>query len=173
MIFRKDIATSEYNPYYSAYLNTIPENKTIMEALEEGLASSIQLVNELHVDLSYRYAPQKWSIGQVLQHNIDTERVFAYRALRFMRGDTTALTGFDQDVFTHDFKDYAFAKANLINAITATRQATIQLYSEVNDELLARIGIANNNAMSARAIPFIITGHALHHENVIRSKYLT
>lgn len=172
MITRKDITPAEYNPYYTVYLESIPAHATIIEALETGLHNSLFFLEHLTTDLSYRYEPSKWSIGQVIQHNIDTERVFAYRALRFVRGDKTALMGFDQDIFAASFNDYAFAKANLIKSLKTTRQATIQLFSEVQDELLARTGTASANVMSARAIPFIIAGHTAHHEQVIRERYL-
>lgn len=173
MIVRNDLTATEYNPYYSDYLAKIPGETSIKEALESGLEQSVALVNSLSQDLGHRYMPSKWTLGQVILHCVDTERVFAYRALRFMRGDRTALSGFDQDIFTQDFNDYAFAKAELLKALKTTRQATIQLFNEVDDSFLKRSGIANGNEMTARAIPFIIAGHHAHHERIITERYLT
>jgi hypothetical protein len=172
MITRQEIQPAEYNPYYKGYLEGTEAGCTIQQALEHGLEQSVRLLTTMDADLSYRYEPGKWSIGQVLQHCIDTERVFAYRALRFMRGDKTALSGFDQDIFSSDFSDFAFAKAELLNSLVTTRKATLQLFNEVCDDFLKRTGVANGNEMTARAIPFIIVGHQAHHERVIVSQYL-
>ena len=173
MITRKDIRPVEYDLYYWDYMQNIDPDATIQQALEQGLEQSVQLLTTMHVNLSHRYAPGKWSIGQVIQHCIDTERVFAYRALRFIRGDKTALSGFDQDLFASDLSDYAFAKAELLKSLITTRKATVQLFSEAGDDYLERTGVANGKEMTARAIPFIIAGHQLHHEQVLVARYLT
>jgi hypothetical protein len=106
-------------------------------------------------------------------HDIDTERVFAYRALRFMRKDASVLPGFDQDVFVDALGDLAFAKAELQQSIIATRNATIQLFKNVTEESLKFKGNASGQVMTARVIPFLIAGHNSHHEKVIRERYLT
>jgi hypothetical protein len=171
MIYRKDLQLDEYAPYYERYIQLVDASSHIQNALSDSLAQSISFINDLKKPLDYSYAPNKWSIGQVIQHNIDTERVFAYRALRFLRGDTTALTGFDQDVFVENLKDTAFAKARLIQSLEHTRNATSSLFQEVEAKHLANRGTASGQEMSARAIPFIVVGHYKHHENVILERY--
>lgn len=172
MVTRKEVLAGEYNPYYEDYLREIHPDATIPGILQTSLQESIDFIDSVDKDLSYSYENDKWSIGQVIQHCIDTERIFAYRALRFLRGDATALVGFDQDLFTKDFEDYAFAKASLITSLKTTREFTMQVYNETPSIFHSRSGIANNNAMTARAIPFIIVGHTRHHEKIVRERYL-
>jgi hypothetical protein len=104
-------------------------------------------------------------------HNIDTERVFQYRALRLIRGDSTNLAGFDQDVFSNSLKDNAFAKAFLLNSLKVTRASTIAIFKEARLEQMNFIGTANDKKMSARVIPFLIAGHHKHHEQIIKERY--
>lgn len=169
---RADLFPTEYNDYYTHYLNLVPARTHIKEVLQASMEESIEFIDTIDKPLDFAYAPQKWSIAHVILHNIDTERVFAYRALRFMRGDQTALQGFDQDVFASDYDNYAFAKADLIKTFTATRNATIELFNGLSDKHLLRQGVANDNLMSVRVIPFLIAGHTKHHENIIKERYL-
>lgn len=169
---RADLFPTEYNDYYTHYLNLVPARTHIKEVLQASMEESIEFIDKIDKSLDFAYAPQKWSIAHVILHNIDTERVFAYRALRFMRGDQTALQGFDQDVFASDYDNYAFAKADLLKSFIATRNATIALFENATDEQLCRKGMASGNSMSVRVIPFLIAGHTKHHENVIKERYL-
>jgi hypothetical protein len=103
---------------------------------------------------------------------LDTERIFAYRALRFMRKDATPLSGFDQDLFVETLGDSAFAKAELLSSMQFTRQATIDLFNNATEDSLQFRGVASGQIMTARVIPFLIAGHSLHHENIIKERYL-
>lgn len=169
---RSDIPSNEYNPYYEHYLNLIPSATALQDVLENGLIESLDFIASITVNMDYRYEKNKWTIAHVIMHNIDTERVFAYRALRFMRGDQTPLPGFDQDVFALDYGNYAFAKADLIQSLTATRKATIELFKGATQEQLLRQGVASGSPMSVRVMPFLIAGHCKHHEQVIKERYL-
>ena len=155
---RQDLKENEYHAYYSYYLNLIPALSSLESVLKTSLDSSITFIKSIEKPLDYKYATDKWSIGEVILHNIDTERIFSYRALRFMRGDTMRLPGFDQDVFASDYRNYAFAKADLIQSLRVTRNATIELFKGVPDEQLLRQGIASDSPMSVRVIPFLIAG---------------
>ncbi|PQJ32472.1 hypothetical protein BST92_11275 [Nonlabens arenilitoris] len=170
---RKELQSGEYNSYYDHYLNLVPESASIDTILQSSLEDTIRFINKIDKPFDTTYATGKWSIGEVLMHNIDTERVFAYRALRFMRGDQTPLPGFDQDVFAQDYSNYAFAKADLINSFKATRNATIDLFKSITAKQLISRGVASESPMSVRVIPFLIAGHNKHHENVIRERYLS
>ncbi|WP_405376668.1 DinB family protein [Nonlabens sp. Asnod3-A02] len=173
MVYLKDIPSDEYTSYFDTYLNLVDKESNINNVLQQSLDKTLDFINSIDKPLDYRYESSKWSIGQVIQHNIDTERVFAYRALRFLRGDDTALSGFDQDVFVDSLGDYAFAKAELLKTTESTRNATIALFENVTTDSLLFKGNASGNIMTARVIPFLIAGHNLHHENVIRDRYLS
>ncbi len=172
MILRKDLTNTEYDPYFQHYLDLIPPDTQLLRSLEDSLQDSVSVVERASDKLNYRYAEDKWTIGQVILHNIDTERVFAYRALRWMRGDQTALEGFNQDIFAGSFDNHAFAKAELTQQLTTTRQATINLFTYATSAMMSRSGKASGKSMSVRTVPFLIAGHHKHHENVILSRYL-
>ncbi len=172
MITRKDLQISEHDPYFKMYLDLIDPDLSMFEVLQNSLTDSVKFIEQLSQDLDYAYAPGKWSIGEVLQHNIDTERVFQYRALRFLRGDRTDLAGFDQDLFSLNVRDNAFAKAGLLQSLKATRNATTALFKEASDEQMSFMGTANGKSMSARVFPFLIAGHHQHHERIIEERYL-
>ena len=123
------------------------------------------------LDGEYRYAPGKWSAKEVLGHVCDTERVFAYRALRIARGDQTPLAGFEQDDYV---KNGPFAKApmeEIIEDYIAVRRASITLFRNLDEAAWVRRGVANNNEVSVRALAYIIAGHELHHRRILEEKY--
>lgn len=171
MIFRRDLRPAEYAAFYEPYLNSIPLESDMLFLLKEELENSINFVNSIDQSWDYRYENHKWSIGEVLMHCIDTERIFAYRALAFMRGDATDLPGFDQDHYVRGLKDYAFAKANIIKSLQTVRAATIDLFETASMETLNLVGVANGNVMSVRSIPFVICGHWKHHIAIIKERY--
>lgn len=169
----KDIKGDEYANYYTRYIGHFDPDSSIDEVLKDSLQHTLEFVKKIELPLSFRYDSKKWSIGQVLQHAIDTERVFAYRALRFLRKDPTPLSGFDHDLFNDHFNNFAFAKAELLQSITTTRLFTIDTFKNASDEALMFKGTANDKIMTARVIPFIIAGHFSHHEKVLKERYLS
>ncbi|MGB3592472.1 MAG: DinB family protein [Nonlabens sp.] len=172
MAKRSDLSSEEYSPYFKMYLDLIDRDMDHLEVLEHYKSVSLNFIEAIEKDFQYSYAPGKWTIAQVIMHNIDTERVFNYRALSFLRGSTESLAGFDQDVFVGGLDNYAFAKAELLSQFTATRDATIELFKYCTETQLARTGIASGKTMSARVLPFLIAGHHLHHEKIIKERYL-
>jgi hypothetical protein len=172
MITFNNISADEYPAYYQPYLSLIDPSLSLSNILVNSLYNSLNLLKSIDVPLNYRYAANKWSIGQVMMHNIDTERVFAYRALCFIRRDQSSLPGFDQDLFVDNLGDLAFAKADVLQSLKTTRNATIEVFKYASDASLMFKGTASDKIMTARVIPFIIAGHNLHHENVIRERYL-
>lgn len=173
MITFDQINEEEYPSYYTPYLGLVDPQMDLMAILKQSLEISLNFIDSINKPMSYTYAAGKWTIGEVIQHNIDTERVFAYRALRFMRGDSTALSGFDQDVFINSMKGHAFAKADLLKSLETTRNATVELYKNAHEDSLKFKGYASEKIMTARVIPFIIAGHNKHHENIIKQRYLS
>lgn len=171
MIFRRDLRPAEYAAYYEPYINSIPLESDMLFLLKEQHDKNIALLNSMDKPLSHRYEDGKWSIGEVLMHCVDTERIFTYRALSFMRGDATDLPGFDQDLYVRGLTNFAFAKASIIKSMEIVRASTLDLFETATVESLNITGIGNGNVMSVRAIPFVICGHWAHHLQVIQERY--
>lgn len=166
---------SEYAPYYKPYINALEENINLIDELEISLYKTIQFIQDIPMDkFDYRYAEGKWTIKEIIQHIIDAERVFAYRALRFSRNDKTELPGFDENAFADAVNPIAGQRhlKDLLTELTAVRQASIALFKSFTPEDLLKAGIASNNSMSVRAIGFIIIGHQNHHMRIFKQRYL-
>jgi uncharacterized damage-inducible protein DinB len=167
-----DLRSDEYGVFYGTYIQAV-EDKTVLEGLSEGLSQLVDFVKSIREEkLEYRYAEGKWTIKDIILHMIDTERIFTYRALRISRGDKTPLPGFEEN----DYVPVAFANNRSVESLLAefesVRKATISLFENLKEEQLLFLGTASNNAISVRAIGFIITGHQNHHLNVIQERYL-
>ncbi|NHC39038.1 DinB family protein [Bacillus sp. MM2020_1] len=163
---------SEYPEYYKPYVNLVPEGD-LLTLLKETLVKTIELFESLsEEDVLFRYADNKWSIKEVLGHMADTERIMSYRLLRVGRGDQTALAGFDENDYVQGSQVNILPIKNILEDFIATRKATLTLIQNLPDEAWANIGFANNTEVTARAIAYIIAGHALHHFNIITEKYL-
>jgi uncharacterized damage-inducible protein DinB len=120
----------------------------------------------------HRYAPEKWSIRQVLNHVADTERAFAFRALWFARGFDTALPGYDQNTAAAGAQADAISWAAHVEEFKRVRLATISLFQNLAPETWMRSGIASGNPFTVRALAFIIAGHVTHHAKILRERYL-
>lgn len=118
------------------------------------------------------YAPGKWTIKEILQHLIDSERIFAYRALRFARADKTALSGFEQDDFVAQANANTRSMHSLMREYACVRDASIALFETFDAEMLTRTGTANKTEATVESIGRVIVGHEIHHMDVIKSKYL-
>lgn len=162
----------EYAPYYGHYIDLVPPGD-ILVALDAQLGETQGFLAEIGEARSlYRYARGKWSIKQVVGHLIDVERVFAYRAMRFARGDGTPLPGIEQDdlVENADFDERPLA--SLLVEWEHLRRANIALFGSFDEPTLARRGIASECEFSVRAAIFIIAGHELHHMAILRTRYV-
>ena len=169
---KDDLKEDEFNPYYGSYIK-----KTGDIALKDGLKKSgdktITFLQSIPKDkLEYSYAAGKWTVKEVIQHIMDTERIFAYRALRIARQDQTPLTGFDQDNYIKPSKANKRSIESLLNEFKAIKMATRTLFDSFSDEMLRSKGTASNSPVSVRAIGFIIMGHEIHHCEVIKERYL-
>jgi hypothetical protein len=164
---------TEYAAYYEKYVSLVPHGE-ILTTLEQQLDDTLSLLRGITESQSaFRYAPDKWSIKELVGHIIDTERIFSYRALRFARNDETPLPGFDQDVFNANasFDDYPLVE--LVSEFEHVRRSTIFLFKHLDKEAWSRRGIASDNEVSVRALAFIIAGHELHHLKILQTRYLT
>ena len=168
------VPENEYHPYYKSYIHDLSASgKSIVQVLIENqqevntLLSALPKEKEMH-----RYAEGKWTIKELLQHCIDTERIFNYRALRFARNDKAPLQGFEQD----GYNDEAYANQRdfklMLAEFNAVRTSTITMYQSFNDEAMKRIGTASDNPMSVRALGYLTAGHVKHHLNVFQERYL-
>lgn len=163
----------EHAPYVIQYLRLLPDDGLVLEHLRRNLETTLAFLGSLPEEkLLYRYAEGKWTIKEIVQHLADDERIYAYRALRFARNDSTELPGFDQDAFTRNARANERSLDDLLAELATVRAATLSLYTGLPDEALTRRGVASGNVMSVRAIAYHIAGHELWHLNVIRERYL-
>jgi hypothetical protein len=165
--------TSEYSEYYQRYVNLVAEGD-VMETLAVQMADSLTMLADLDdAQTLFRYAPEKWSIKETVGHLMDTERVFAYRALRIARGDKTPLPGFDQEALIKAAHFDERPWGELLREWRIVREANLALFHSLDDDAMMRVGTANGENISVRSLPWIMAGHELHHMNIIRERYLT
>lgn len=168
----KDLNDNEYGVYYKKYIDLV-DTDDINDALEYGTSQMIKLVNNIPPGkYDYAYDEGKWTVKESLIHLIDTERIFAYRALRFARGDSSELPGFDQDAYVPQAKGHQRSFSAIIKEYKSVRQASISLYKSFDEQMLSRIGTASGSPCSVRALGYIIAGHELHHKNLLKDRYL-
>lgn len=163
---------TEYATYYGKYISLVPDGD-IVGTLTKQLGQTLALWRAIPADKAeHRYAPGKWSTKEMLGHVIDTERIMAYRALRIARGDKTALPGFEQDDFVAGTDWSGRTVAGLADEFEAVRKSNLQLFRSLNEAAWKQIGTASDNPISARALAYIIAGHELYHQEILRDRYL-
>lgn len=166
------ISEVEYNPYYDSYIQLAVE-RPLLEALKEGLDHTVAFFESIPANKqSYRYEEGKWTPKEILLHLIDSERVFAMRAHWFARGGGATLPGFDQDVFAKNADANERSMQALIGEYQAVRLATIELFLSFTPNDLNKIGKASGNKLSVLAAGYIIAGHEMYHQQVIKERYL-
>ncbi|TYA58927.1 DinB family protein [Formosa maritima] len=166
------ILESEYADYYANYIKKAG-NQDIISGLESSLNNTMSFFKSIPEEkLEFRYEIGKWTIKDIIQHLIDAERVFAYRALRFARKDNTPLPGFEENDYTIAANANKRSREELLKEYQAVRESTIMLFKNFDEDTLKLVGIASNSNMSVRAIGFVIIGHETHHCDVIKSRYL-
>jgi uncharacterized damage-inducible protein DinB len=165
--------STEYATFYANYIAQVSDEYTLIEELEISLHRFIKFVQNIPMDkFDYRYAYGKWTIKDIIQHIIDAERIFAYRALRFSRNDKTELPSFDENNYVDEAKGFQRSIMDLLTELSAVRHSTLLLFKTINEEQMLRVGIASNNLMSVRALGFVIIGHQNHHQMVFEERYL-
>jgi hypothetical protein len=162
---------SEYAPFYEGYIALVPGNDAVF-ALEAQRLHTMQMFSaRSEREGNFRYAADKWSVKEIVGHLSDSERVFAYRAMRIARGDRTPLAGFEQDDYV---KSGGFGERRLVDLaeeFAAVRSASITLFRSLNEAAWARRGVANGKEVSVRALAFITAGHELHHQRILEERY--
>jgi len=167
-----DLKSDEYIPYFKGYID-LAVDVELIPGLISGLNTNLDFYKSIEDSkLDYRYTKGKWSIKEIISHLIDTERIFCYRALRFARQDKTTLLGFNEN----DYVDVSNASNrsldSLLKEYESVRQATLTLFKSFDNQTLKSKGIAGAGEVSVRALGFLIIGHEIHHNNVIRRLYL-
>jgi len=165
-------AAHEFAAYYSTYVDLI-DSDDILGSLQSQLDTTLSALAGISEDKSmHRYAADKWSIRELLNHVTDTERVFVYRALWFARGFDTALPGFDQNVAVPAAVAEQFSWASHVEDFRAVRAATLTFFRNLPDEAWSRSGVASGNPVTVRALAYIIAGHVAHHIAILQDRYL-
>ncbi len=162
----------EYAPYYAPYVARVPDGDVL--ALLDAQPGEVRaLLGGLSDERAgFRYAPDKWSVREVVGHVADAERIFAYRALRIARGDGTPLPGFEQNPYVAASGADARPLAELVAEFAAVRAASAALFHSLTPDAFTRMGTASGYAVSVRALLHIVIGHAEHHLAVLRERYL-
>jgi hypothetical protein len=162
---------TEAAPYYFPYIDQV-EGDNPLEEIENQLEKiSPWLARISEEKSSDRYAPEKWSIRQVLNHVTDTERAFGFRALWFARGFDQALPSYDQEVAASGAQADSVSWAAHVEEFQRVRQATISLFRNLPPDAWLRTGIASGNLFTVRALAFIVPGHVAHHVKILRERY--
>ena len=168
----KQLTSVEYAEFYAPYVATLNDVELVDE-LEISVHRLIRFVQDIPMDkYDFRYAEGKWTIKDILQHLIDAERVFSYRALRFARNDKTELPGFEENAYADEAAGCNRSIQQLLTELAVVRQSTLSLYKTFSDDVLMRDGIASGRLMSVRALGFIIIGHQNHHQRIFAERYL-
>ena len=167
---RPDIETVP--SFYKGYVEFVKDMD-----LADALRHAAQLVQQLVPYIpeekgDYRYAADKWTIKEVLNHMMDAERVFAYRALRFSRNDQTPLQPFDEKEYAPQANAHSRNIQQFAREMKRLRETTLDLYASFTPEMLLREGTANNNRLSVLSLGYIIAGHDLHHRKILHERYL-
>ena len=162
---------NEYHPFYQGYVERVRD-----ENIGELLAVQGRLMSAFIRDIpaekgTYRYADGKWTVKQLLQHVIDSERVFAYRLLRIARGDETPMPGFDENNYANAASAEGRSLADIAMEFEYVRNATTSLYQSLGPEDLAKWGTASDAPVTARALGYLITGHCKHHLAILKERY--
>lgn len=162
---------SDYPEYYQQYTNLLPDDELI-DLLQLQKQEMLTLFNsEANLDLNFTYAKGKWTIAEVLQHMIDTERIFQYRALCISRKDQASLPGFDQDKYVSTSLANKRTLPELLDEYKAIRESTVLLFKSFSEEMMEFIGLSNGQDLSTGAAGFIIAGHEKHHLKLFRLNY--
>jgi uncharacterized damage-inducible protein DinB len=168
----QNVDLSRVPEYYHKYINLVI-NDGLKTAFEKHQTELISFLKDIpKKKWNYRYAEGKWSIKEVVQHIIDAERVFAYRALCFARKDQTPLPGFDENIFAANSKADDRSKKDLLKELKTVQESSVILFNSFDEEQLDQPGVASGKPTYVKGIAYILLGHALHHKKILEDRYL-
>ena len=169
-----DLNPQDYPEYYELYLSAVPRDMELLAAFKEHGEEVVAFFDRIPEQRwKYRYAKGKWSVSEVLQHIIDTERIFVHRCFRIARGEKTNMSGFDQDQYIATANADLKTPKALIAEYAITRAYSLSVLNALTDEELLRKGLANECPLSAGAAAFIVLGHEIWHNRIISERYLS
>jgi uncharacterized damage-inducible protein DinB len=164
--------TDEFDSYYERYVSLVADGD-IISTLANQVSETRNLLAEIDAEKAdFRYADGKWNVKELVGHMIDTERIFAYRALRIARGDQTPIEGYEQDDY---IKNAEFAECDLVNLaeeFQLVRRANILMFQNLSEAAWHRRGTANEREISVRALAYICAGHEIYHRDILKQRYL-
>lgn len=167
-----ELTESNYPASFGTYISIL-QDVELIAGLEQSLSDFIEFTHDVPLDkLEYAYAPGKWTLKDIIQHNIDCERIFNYRALRIARKDQTNMMPFDEDFYAANVDANQRTLDNLLDELKAVRKASIALFESFSEEQLRYTGSASGKIISVAALGFTIIGHEAHHARVFRERYL-
>ena len=158
--------------FYHNYIDLVKQDELVPAMKEQEIAFRLFLDSIPASYCDHRYAESKWSIKELLQHCIDAERIFAYRSLCIARKDQTAFPGFDEEAYAKNAKTNNRDWNSLKEEFSAVRRSSVLLFETFDEEQLEATGIASGSSNYVRAFGFILVGHLIHHENILRERYL-
>jgi uncharacterized damage-inducible protein DinB len=161
----------EYAPYYETYISKVKGSDIVGILESQRLQMAHLFAARSERDGNFRYAPDKWTVKEVLGHVNDAERIFAYRALRIARGDQTPLPAFEQNDYVRSGNFAERTLVDLAEEFELVRAASIALFKSLQKEAWQRRGVASKNEVSVRALAFIVAGHELHHREILEERY--
>ena len=165
------LKSDEYPAIYSDYVEQVVGD--VLEVLTEQVNSFPEFIQAIPEDKgTYTYAEGKWTIKEVLCHILDTERVMAYRALRFSRNDMTELEPFEQDEFVQNGRHNERSLDSIIQEFIHLRKANLLFFESLNEHELERKGMASGRLISVKAFLYVIAGHLIHHRIILKERYL-
>jgi uncharacterized damage-inducible protein DinB len=164
---------TDFQKYIQRYLDLIP-SEIWLEELRISSSHTVRVYQNLSEDHgNFAYADGKWTLKELLQHLIDAERIFAYRALRFARKDKTELPGWEEEEYAKSYFSSERTLKSLMDEFETVRKSSVIFFENLNQEQLCETGIANRNEISVETIGKLIVGHNIHHLNIIRERYLS
>ncbi len=168
----QELKEGEYPEFYQKYISLL-SNENLISLLESQKGEKIRFMSSLKPEnLSFKYAEGKWTVAEVIQHELDTERIFQYRALSIARNDKTSLPGYDQDAYVPFSNANNRSISEFINEYEIIRNSGIALFKSFDEEMLKRQGSSNGFNLSVAAAGFIIAGHEKHHLKLFKTNYL-
>jgi hypothetical protein len=170
---KSELTNGEFGDFYFGYLDRLEDDAELIATMEKNTREMLSFFESIPSEKwNHRYKPEKWSILEIVQHLIDTERIFQYRALCVARNEQNLLPGFDHDVYVLNSASEKRTSSDLIEEFKGVRASGQFLFKSFTDDMLKLIGNMNDANASPRAIGFIIVGHALHHRDIISNRYL-
>lgn len=162
----------EYPEYYSIYFKQINPQMHVLDMMAEQPGRLVSTLSSLTIEKQqFRYAEGKWSVLEVLGHCVDLERIFGYRVLGFVRGETQSLPGYEQDLYVSEGNFNKRSLQSLIKEFNGLREANLALFESLSEEDFLKSGIADNRGMKVNALVYLIPAHLEHHLQILKERY--